>query len=430
MVATVAATGAPDSPPGPTDAEDEAQRRRALRRMKALATGLLGLAAVVFLIARQFPDNTAAGYVEAFAEAAMVGALADWFAVTALFRHPLGIPIPHTAIIPERKDDIGRGLGTFIQGNFLSGPVITEKIRSIHVGQKVGEYLADPGNARRLGHNAGDGVSALFEVLKDEDIAPVVEQMVTDRVAAVPAAPLAARLLEAAMIDGHHQLAIDSVLNGVNGYLDRNEASLRSRLDQESPWWVPEAIDDRVFAKLIEGARRFSAEVGANPDHQVRRHFDERAREMVERLRTSPEMEARGEELKAQLLAHPSVRAWTGTLWQDLKASMVSASLDPDSELRARVEAGIIRLGETLQTDPELQAKVDDWVERTVVYLLDQYRDQVAELISGTVARWDADDASRRIELQVGRDLQFIRINGTVVGGLVGLIIHTLTQLT
>lgn len=416
------------TPAAPAPSTDEADRRRALNRMKLLATGLLVLAAVVFVVARQF-DTTAAGYVEAFAEAAMVGALADWFAVTALFRHPLGLPIPHTAIIPERKDDIGRGLGTFVQGNFLSGPVIAEKIRSVGVAARVGEYLADPANAAKIGHNAGDAVQAAVDVLRDEDVAPVIEQMVTDRVAAVPAAPLAARMLEAAMVDGHHQLAIDSVLAGVLGYLDRNEASLRERLGEESPWWVPEPVDDRVFAKITDTARRFIGEVAGQPDHQVRRHFDDRARALVERLRTSPEMEARGEELKAQLLAHPSVRAWTSTLWQDLKAALVEAAGDPHSELRARLEDGVVRLGQTLQTDPELQAKVDAWVERTVLYVLDQYRDEVADLISGTVERWDADDASRRIELQVGRDLQFIRINGTVVGGLVGVIIHALTAL-
>ncbi|NLD76481.1 MAG: DUF445 domain-containing protein [Acidimicrobiales bacterium] len=432
MTTTTATEDAPATEPGapstPAPSSDEVERRRALNRMKLVATGLLVLAAVVFVVARQFPHSTFAGYVEAFAEAAMVGALADWFAVTALFKHPLGLPIPHTAIIPERKDDIGRGLGTFVQGNFLSGPVIAEKIRSVGVAVRLGEYLAEPANARKIGDNAGDAVKAAVDALRDEDIAPVVEQMVTDRVQAVPAAPLAARVLEAAMVDGHHQLAIDSLLKGVDGYLDRNAGSLRDRLDEESPWWVPEAIDDRIFEKLVGAVRRFIDEVGGQPDHQVRLHFDERARELVDRLRHSPEMEARGEELKAQLLAHPALRTWTATLWQDLKVTLVEASADPASDLRARLEAGVIRLGETLQTDPDLQAKVDGWVERTAIYLLDQYRDEVADLISGTVERWDAGDASRRIELQVGRDLQFIRINGTVVGGLVGVLIHAATH--
>lgn len=394
--------------------------------MKFFATGLLVAAAVVFVAARQF-DSTVAGYVEAFAEAAMVGALADWFAVTALFRHPLGLPIPHTAIIAERKDALGEGLGTFVQGNFLSGPVVAEKIRSVGIGERVGTYLADPANAAKLSENAGDAVQAALEVLRDEDIAPVVEQMVRDRVTEVAAAPLAAKVLEAAVSEGHHQLVIESLLEATTTFLDRNTDTIRARVIRESPWWVPESIDERIVNRLTTGGRTFLAEVATDSDHDVRHQIDDRIRDWTVRLRTSPEMEVRGEELKAQLLDHPALRAWTSTLWADLKDTLVTASADPDSELRARLEQGIVRLGETLATDAELRAKLDAWAERTVIYLLDQYRDEVAELISGTVARWDADDASRRIELQVGRDLQFIRINGTVVGGMVGLVIHTLT---
>ncbi|QXC62323.1 DUF445 domain-containing protein [Aquihabitans sp. G128] len=419
----------PASDATPGGSADDQQRAGALGKMKLLATGLLVLAAVVFVVARQFPDNTLAGYVEAFAEAAMVGALADWFAVTALFRHPLGLPIPHTAIIAERKDDIGKGLGTFVQGNFLSGPVIAEKIRSVGVADRIGAYLADPTNARKLGENAGDAVQAAVEVLRDEDVAPVVEQMVTERVADVPAAALAAKVLDAAIADGQHQVLVESLIEATAKFLDRNTDTIRARVEKESPWWVPDAVDERIVARLTGGGRKFLDEVAADPDHDVRHQIDDRIRELAVKLRTSPEMEARGEELKAQLLAHPALRAWTSTLWTDLKATLITASADPDSELRAKLEAGIVRLGQSLETDAELRAKIDGWVERTVLYVLDQYRDEVADLISGTVARWDADDASRRIELQVGRDLQFIRINGTVVGGLVGLLIHLATQL-
>lgn len=395
--------------------------------MKALAAGLLVLAAVVFLVARRYPGSTVAGYVEAGAEAAMVGALADWFAVTALFRRPLGLPIPHTAIIPERKDDIGKGLGTFVQGNFLSGPVIAEKVRSVGVASRIGRVLADPDNAAKLAANAGDAVQAAVDVLRDEDIAPAVEQMVTDRVAALPAAALAAKVLDAAIEDGHHHAVFDSLLHGTFRLIETNEGTIRDRVRQESPWWVPEVVDERVVAKISSSAQRFLSDVAADPDHPVRAQVDERVREMASRLRESPEMAARGEELKAQLMSHPALRSWTSTLWHDLKASIVSASADPNSELRSRLEEGIVRLGQHLQEDEELQAKLDAWTERTVLYVLDQYREEVADLIAGTVARWDADDASRRIELQVGRDLQWIRINGTVVGGLVGLTIHALT---
>lgn len=418
---TVPAGGAPV-------VDDDGERRRALRRMKALATGLLVAAAIVFVVARRF-DSTLAGYVEAFAEAAMVGALADWFAVTALFRHPLGLPIPHTAIIPERKDEIGRGLGTFVQGNFLSGPVIAEKLRSVGVADAIGTHLADRRNAEKLAANAGDAVGAAVGVLRDEDVAPVVEQMIAERVAEVPAAAVAARVLEAAVADGHYDEALDAVFRSIERTLDRNVETIRTRVHQESPWWVPEAVDEKVVEKLVSGARRFLVEVADDPAHPMRQQINDQMRSFAVKLRTSPELEARGEELKAEFLGHPALRAWTRSLWSDLKTSVVDAAADPGSELRVRLTDGIVRLGQQLQSDPELRAKVDGWVEQTVTYVLDQYRDEVADLITGTIARWDADDASERIELQVGRDLQFIRINGTVVGGLVGIALHALTQL-
>ncbi|MGI8754580.1 MAG: DUF445 domain-containing protein [Acidimicrobiales bacterium] len=416
------------APTAPDPTFDDDARRRGLNQMKVLATGLLVLAAVLFGVARQF-DSTAAGYVQAFAEAAMVGALADWFAVTALFKHPLGLPIPHTAIIAERKDEIGKGLGSFVQGNFLSGPVIAEKIRSVGVADRVATFLADRNNAHRLGANAGDALRAAVEVLRDEDVAPVVEQMVTQRVADLPVAALASKVLEAAIADGHHHLLVDSLLGATSAFLERNTDTIRARVERESPWWVPGAIDQRVVNRLTGGGQRFLAEVAADPDHDVRHQIDARLAELVVDLRTSPQMEARGEELKAQLLAHPALRSWTSTLWQDLRATLVAAAGDSESELRLALEDGIVGVGERLAHDAELRAKLDDGVERTVLYVLDQYRDEVADLITGTVARWDAADASRRIELQIGRDLQFIRINGTVVGGLVGLVIHAATQL-
>ena len=406
---------------------DDAEKKRRLRRMKAVATGLLVAAAIVFLVARRF-DSTAAGYVEAFAEAAMVGALADWFAVTALFRHPLGVPIPHTAIIPKRKDEIGRGLGTFVQGNFLSGPVIAERLRTIGVADRVGEYLSDPDNAKRLAATAGDAVGAAVDVLKDEDVAPVVEQMLRDRVSEIPAAAVTARIVDAAIDDGHYDEALDAIFRSIEKMLDRNVDTIRHRVRQESPWWVPEPVDEKVVAKLVGAIRRFLKEVADDPAHPMRSRINDQLRDFAVRLRESPEYEARGEQLKADLLDHPAVRAWTATLWSDLKTSIVAAGADPDSEFRRRLAEGIVRLGEQLRADPELRTKVDGWVERTTTYLLDQYRDQVADLITSTIERWDADEAGRRIELQVGRDLQFIRINGTIVGGLVGVIFHAATH--
>ena len=304
--------------------------------MKAFATGLLLAMTVLFLITRAIEDgHSGISYVRAFAEAGMVGALADWFAVTALFKHPLGLPIPHTAIIPNRKDDIGRGLGTFVQGNFLSGPVLGERLASIGVADKVGQWLADRHNAEQLAANAGDVVEAVTEVLSDEDVASAVQDMVDARLRAIPAAPLASRVLDAAVENGQHRVMLDSLLKGTSRAVEQNRDLLRIQLGKESPWWVPDAVDDRVFDKLYASLNNFLGEVAADPDHAVRRQMDERIRLLVDELRDSPEMAARGEELKAQLLDNPAVRQWSGRLWGELKTSLVGAAADPESELRA-----------------------------------------------------------------------------------------------
>jgi uncharacterized membrane-anchored protein YjiN (DUF445 family) len=406
-----------------------ADRIAGLRRMKRLATSLLLAMTAVFVVARLLEDEAGwIGYVRATAEAGMVGALADWFAVTALFRHPLGIPIPHTAIIPTRKDDIGRGLGAFVQGNFLSADVIAEKVRSAGVACQVGEWLADPANAAKLGESAGDVVRAGSEFLRDDEIQDTIESFLWTRVRSIPAAPTAGRLLDVALDGGHHQQLLDTLLAATEKIMERNRLVLRAKVTSQSPWWVPESIDDRVFAKIYSGVQSLLRDVAGDPDHPLRADLDIRLRDLSNDLRNSPTMALRADELREELLAHPEAWEWSSSIWAELKASLIDAAADPSSELRQRLHAGIIRLGQTLQHDRALAAKVDGWVERAVVYLVDHYREEIANLISGTIERWDADDTSRRIEEQVGRDLQFIRINGTVVGALAGLGIHIFSR--
>ncbi len=359
----------------------------------------------------------------------MVGALADWFAVTALFRHPLGLPIPHTAIIPNRKDQLGRGLGTFVQTNFLAPAVLSERLRSVGVAQRLGVWLGQPEHAHRLSSNAGALVRGLTEVMGDEDIQRTLETGILQRVREVPAAPLMARVVEAAMSGRHHQALLDTTLNGLSGLLEENRWLLRQKLAEQSPWWVPEPIDDRLFKKFFAGVQGFLAEVAGDPDHELRHQLDVRVAELAVRLRTDPALIARGEQLKAELLEHPEVRAWLDSLWRNTKASILAVADDPDSDLRRRLDAALERAGRSLQEDPVLQAKVNGWIEKVVGYLAEEYGHEIADLIATTVARWDGAEASRRIELQVGRDLQFIRINGTVVGGLAGLAIYSIGQL-
>ena len=252
-------------------------RLRDLRRMKVIATGLLVFAAVVFVVARAFEDEgTWVGYVESAAEAAMVGALADWFAVTALFRYPLGIPIPHTAIIPRRKDDIGRSLGDFVQGNFLTAEVIGERLAGAKIAERLGHWLAQAANAERAAEAAADALGGVVEVLDDRDVQEALGTAVEKRLATTEVAPLLGKAIDVAIDGGHHQRMLDGVMRGLVAFLDDNRAMLRDRLDQESPWWVPEAIDDRVFNKIFTGVQRFLADVSANPDHEVRHSIDTR----------------------------------------------------------------------------------------------------------------------------------------------------------
>jgi uncharacterized membrane-anchored protein YjiN (DUF445 family) len=398
--------------------------------MKLAATGLLVAATLVFIVTRSLEDRwTWLGFVRATAEAAMVGALADWFAVTALFRHPLGLPIPHTAIIPNRKDQLGRGLGTFVQTNFLAPAVLSERLRSVGVAQRFGFWLSQPEHAHRLSSNAGAMIRGLTEVMGDEDIQRTLETGILQRVREVPAAPLMARVVEAAMSGRHHQALLDTTLKGLSGLLEENRWLLRQKLAEQSPWWVPEPIDDRLFKKFFDGVQGFLAEVAGDPDHELRRQLDIRVADLAVRLRTDPALIARGEQLKAELLEHPEVQAWLDSLWRNTKASILAVADDPSSDLRRRLDAALERGGRSLQEDPVLQAKVDGWIERVVTYLAEEYGHEIADLIATTVARWDGAEASRRIELQVGRDLQFIRINGTVVGGLAGLVIYSVGRL-
>ncbi|MCB0993813.1 MAG: DUF445 domain-containing protein [Acidimicrobiales bacterium] len=408
---------------------DDAERARDLRRMKGRATALLLLAAAVFIAVRiTWGEDGAAGYVVATAEAAMVGGLADWFAVTALFRHPLRLPIPHTAIIPERKDSIGRSLGGFVEDNFLNGEVIGQRLAGAGLAARAGDWLVVPENAASMADQFAALVRGATEVLRDDDVQAGIEHIVTERLRRLPVSPIVGKAVDVAVEGGHHQALLEAALQGLDHMAVESRPVLREQLAKESPWWMPEPVDDRIFEKIFSGLRRFVAEMLEHPDHEIRRTVDQRVQELAQRLKDSPEMRERGDELRDELLNHPEVRAWIGSLWSSLKEALVSETSRPDSEVRRRIEASIVAGGESLRSDPALQAKVDHWLVSVATYLAEQSRSEVSDLIASTVARWDPDDTARRIEAQVGRDLQFIRINGTVVGGLAGLVIHTLAH--
>jgi uncharacterized membrane-anchored protein YjiN (DUF445 family) len=411
----------------PAPAGDEEARSADLRRMKRRATYLLLAAAAVFVVAKATTDGSGwTGYVVAASEAAMIGGVADWFAVTALFRHPLRIPIPHTAIIPSRKDQIGRSLGDFVQRNFLDEEVVAERLRGFEMAGRGGAWMEQPHNAQRMAEQTSAAIQGVSEVLSDEDVASGLEHAILARLSTVSVAPVLGRVTDAAIEGGHHEVALEAVLRGLDRLLEENRPVLRQRLGEESPWWVPGAIDNRVFDKIMAGVHHLVADVLADPDHELRSHIEAHTRDLAARLQVDASLIERGEELKAELLEHREVRAWLNSLWSHVKEAVIAAADDPHSELRGRMQQAIERAGTQLQHDQALRTKVDSWLESVARYLIGQSRNEVADLIATTVQRWDADQTAQRIEVQVGRDLQFIRINGTVVGGLIGIVIHAL----
>lgn len=414
-----------------TTLADEPARRAQLAAMRRRATGLLVAMTVVFVVARANEEGGATwvGYLRATAEAAMVGGLADWFAVTALFRHPLGVPIPHTAVIPTRKDQIGRSLGQFLQANFLSGPIVAERVLAASPATRIAEWLGRPGSPATVARHTADALVALTGALRDDEVHSAIDDLIVARLRDTPVAPIAGRFLGAATAEGRHHELVDAALRGLDKYLVEEKDQLRSRFGQESPWWVPESIDDRMFEKLHGGLRGFIHEVVDDPRHQLRDHLDARLADLAQRLRDDPALIARGEELKAELLEHPELRAWTASLWADAKEALARQAADPASPLRVRLERAVEGLGERLAADPALQARVDEGLSRLAGYVLDEYADTLGEIIESTVERWDPSVVTGQLELLLGRDLQFIRINGTIVGGLAGLVIHAAAEL-
>ena len=411
-------------PMEPTDAD----RRRNLRRMKAIALALLGAAAVVYVITTIVGADGWVGYLQAFAEAAMVGALADWFAVTALFRHPLGIPIPHTAIIPKRKDQIGRSLGEFVETNFLTEEVLGERLEQARIGERVGGWLADPGHAARASQVLGDALAGTLEVLDDKEVQHGLEGVVRRRIAGAPASPLVGRAVDLSVEGGHHQRLLDALLAGLDTFLDDNDDELRRQLYRQAPTWAPEMINAKVFDKVYDVAKNIIADVRYDPRHEIRDSFHRAVVSAGERLKYDPETLAKGENLKDELLDHPEFRAWIESLWLGAKQGIIDATDDPSSELRLRAAASLQQLGARIAAEPELQRKVDTWVQRALGYVVERYRNEVSDLIANTVDRWDGEATAEKMELQVGRDLQFIRINGTLVGGLAGIAIHAIAE--
>lgn len=414
------------------DPEADEERQRSLRRMKMVALSFLLGATVIFVACcwLQASDGAAwIGYVRAAAEAGMVGAMADWFAVTALFRHPLGLKIPHTAIIKRKKDQLGEGLGTFVRENFLSGPVVETKLRDAQVAGRLGKWLAEPDHATRVASEAATVFRVVVELLNDEDVQQIIDRTLVKRIAEPLWGPPTGRLLSSLLAENRQEALIQLLCDRAFQWSLNAGETIERVVTRDSPSWSPRFVDllvgDRIHRELVD----FTDKVRRNPNHELRRSATKFLFEFAADLQNDDATIARAEAVKEQLMARDEVTHAAEAAWKTAKRLVLEGADDPSSTLRARIADSVVLIGESLRDDVDLRDKVDNWIIRAAQHLVSQYGAEITTIITDTIERWDADEASRRIELHVGRDLQFIRINGTVVGSLVGLVIYTVAQI-
>ncbi len=415
------------------DPAADAVRLRDLRRMKVVALSFLLGATVVFLLCRWAQvDGTAApwvGYVGAAAEAGMVGALADWFAVTALFKHPLGVPIPHTAIIKRKKDQLGEGLGTFVRENFLSPPVVETKLRDAQIAGRLGKWLSEQGHAERVAAETATVMRVLIEMLRDDDVQDVIDRMIVRRIAEPHWGPPVGRVLGTLLAENRQEALIQLLADRAFQWSLNAGEVIQRVVERDSPTWSPRFVDHLVGDRIHRELMDFTDKVRRNPDHELRRSATRFLFDFADDLQHDPATIAKADAVKEQLMAREEVANAAATAWRTLKRLVLEGVDDPSGALRIRVAAAVVQIGESLRDKAELRDKVDNWIVRAAQHLVAHYGVEITAIITETIERWDAEEASRRIELHVGRDLQFIRINGTVVGSLAGLAIYTIAQL-
>jgi len=403
-------------------AADE-ERRRGLRRMRSLAVGLLLFAAAVYVAT--LDQDGFLGFVNAGAEASMVGAIADWFAVTALFKHPLGIPIPHTALVPKRKDELGRGLEEFFGENFLQEGIIRDRVAAATISRRLGVWLSEPTNARRVVDEVSDVAAIALSRVGDDHIVELVESMLVPRFREEPIAPLLGTFVVEVVRDDLHHGVVDLALEELHRWLLQNPDTFAAVLSERAPWWAPPRLNEAVTTRIHTEAIRWLADIRDDPHHHARAALDSMLAQLGQDLLFDEDTQARAEGLKLRLLDHPQFAATGISLWNALRRALLGALREPQGALRARLQRELTAFAERLTADEELRQRLDGLAADAAVFAVERYGAELTTVITHTIERWDGHEAARRIELHVGRDLQFIRINGTIVGGLVGVVIHT-----
>jgi uncharacterized membrane-anchored protein YjiN (DUF445 family) len=397
------------------------------RRMRVLATAMLAGMAVLFIAATRLDDlHPAWGFVRAFAEAAMVGGIADWFAVTALFRHPLGIPIPHTAIIPRNKDRIGDTLASFLRDNFLTPSVVARRMRGLDVAGAVGRFLAQPPTGGRLREGGSRLAADILQALDQERLGGMVKSAVAQRMKAMELSPIVGRSLEAAMTEDRHIPILDAIVTWTGRTLDANEDLIRAMVHDRAGWIVRLAgLDHALADKIVDGLRKLTIDMAVDEHHPLRTKAEEGLARLAWSLQNDPDTQAKVEAWKDELIANKAVTDWVEGLWEAARAGLLRGARDPEAAMAGRFGEAMRQLGETLQEESHLKRAINQFARRVVVGAVASYGDDLVKLVSETVRGWDAGTVTDRLEGAVGRDLQYIRINGTLVGGLVGLLIHS-----
>lgn len=397
-------------------------------RMRTIATAMLVVMAALFLVARHYAEvHWAWGYLLAFTEAAMVGGLADWFAVTALFRRPLGLPIPHTAIIPENKDRIADTMAAFLRNYFLTPEVVARRMRGMNLASAAGTFLVDPGGGgeARLRQGAASLIGDVLESLDPEKLGGTVKVAMRRQLEKLEIAPLIGQLIEAAIADKRHLPVLQAIIQWGGETIETNEGLIRQMIhDKANTILRLTGLDEKVANAILDGIYKMLAEVLVFPDHPLRLRLEEGLEDLAHKLKHDAEMQAQIMRMKAEILGNPAMARWFDAMWERLRAGMLRGVRDPEKALSGQLGESLAQLGTALQTDPRIQLQVNRFARRTLAGIATRYGDQIVRLVSETVKRWDAHTVTDRVEAAVGRDLQFIRINGTVVGGLVGLVLH------
>lgn len=401
--------------------------------MHRVATGLLAAMVVLYVAASLIrpadPVATAVlAAIRAFAEAATVGACADWFAVTALFRRPFGLPIPHTAIIPRNKDRIGEGLGRFIEANFLAPDVVRQKLGSLDIAGRLADRLSDADQRRRLASRVADMVPVVIEGFGDAPFQRFVRAVAGDQLRALPAATLAGRALTAVLAGGHHQRLLDRLIDVLRPVLDNSAPLLKERIAERTSWWMPHFVDERIARALMTGMHDLLVEL-ADPGHPWRRRADVLLAQLAEDLDRDPELAGRCEAIKLQIIDSPAVQGYLGELWAGARTRILADLATAEGETRVWIHTILATVADRLAGDAQLRSSVNRWITLMVLRQVVPYRREIGDFIAGVVRRWDTATLVTKLEERVGRDLQYIRINGALVGGLVGLAIHLLGRL-